>query len=201
MHPRQVPGAMRAGGPSLPGGAAALIGGAAWAIKGGAILAGFPQPPLAFEAGAPLFLVAAFGLRARIRRGTLGARVGTALLALAATLFAAALLAALARPAWIPRGEEMTPVGGMVLAGALALLAGLGTVGRRVQAERALAGTARHLPLALACGLPLLLVASGALAEATDERALEIPILAGGLAWCWIGVVMLRATPSRARTT
>lgn len=174
------------------GALAAIAGGAAWAIKAAAILATGAQPPLLFELGAPLLVVAVAGLHATVAPQTRGARVGLASLMGAVLCLLAGIVMAAARPAWRPVDDSLTPVGAMAFAGALLVLVSLALIGRRAQVERALPGRARHLPLALAIGALPALALGGALAEVGGERLLELPLL--GIAGCWIvvGAMMLR---------
>lgn len=174
------------------GALAAIAGGAAWAIKGAAIIVTGAQPVAFFEIGAPLFVVALAGLHATVAPQTRGALVGLASLIGGAFCFIAGAVMAALQPSWRPIDESLTPVGVIVLAGAVLIQISLAFLGRRVQVEHALPGAQRHLPIALAIGALPALALGAALADVGGERLLELPLLVIAACWMALGGAMLR---------
>ena len=158
------------------GGLAAMVGGLMWVVKGGAILLTGQQPPVVFESAMPLFAVGLLGLHARLdgrggRLGKAGVLVAYAAVASAAIVFMAPLA-----PFYAVAG--FGPFLGLVLLGSATLRA------------RVFRPPWSALPLAMGLGVPLLILAGGALAM-ISERLLEIPIVLVGLAWMLLGYSVL----------
>lgn len=156
-------------------GVAALLGGVAWVVKGAAIPATGDQPPLLFGVALPLFGIALVGVTVSTMPAS---RWRTTAIGLGGTSVVAGVVA-LAGEA---RDMELHAA---IAVSALALVAGL----------LMLRGVRRWpAPLAWWIGVatvPAQLV-GGALAE-IDERLLEVPHTALGLAWAVFGWAMLRA--------
>ena len=160
-----------------------------WAVKGIAILATGDQPPFAFEVAPPLFALGLVGLHARLgSRGDRAAKAGVALACAAAAFFVAGMGA---RSLELDVAFVVT-----TLATSLCILAALVLLGVAARRGRAIAGPARHVPLAMGVlAVPALLV-GGLLAE-LDERLLEIPLVL--LAGAWIALARVIWPPRRPR--
>lgn len=157
------------------GGVSALIGGLAWTIKAVAILATGDQPPLVFEM-APLFF--GIALTALALTSDLRGRRRTAAIALGALTVTAGLVAGVTEVV----GEVW---GAGIGVSSLALIAGLLLLGRR--------GSAAPHAFAWWIGasmFPAILI--GGMLSEIHERLLEVSILALGLMWLWLGVLLLR---------
>ena len=165
------------------GGIAATLGGAMWVGKGGAILAGRGQPPVAFEAAPALFALGLLALHAAARgRPERLERIGAWFAYVAALLAAVTAVAALV--AW--KGDMPALFDGTMGVATLCILVALVALGVVVRRAAILGRRWSTLPLALGVlFVPLLLV--GGLLAAADERLLEIPIVLLGLAWILLG--------------
>lgn len=177
-------------------GAAAAVGGAAWVAKGGVIMMGGDQPPVLFEAGAPLFVIGLLGLRARLagagretRMGGFLACAGGALLILTAILYALGAL---------ELSEGSFTVGSaVVLATFLAIIGSLVLLGVGTRRAHALAPGWDALPLVMGVSiLPLIVV--GGLLESVSETLLELPVVLFGFAWVVLGYLMWSTPAQRA---
>jgi NADH:ubiquinone oxidoreductase subunit K len=166
-------------------GLAAVVGGALWAAKATAILSTGDQPEYIFQVAPLLFAVGLVGLHARLQgRGGGSARIGGGLAwaCLALALSSAALYLATTDDGAFPLSATI-PLTALSMLAALVLL---GIAARRVEA---LTGRWRSLPLAIgAAAIPLMMV--GGILGTLDERLLEIPILALGLAWIALGYAL-----------
>ena len=175
----------------------AVIGGAFWLVKGGAILVSGIQPPYLFEA-APFFLgIGLYGLYLRLGAGERGrlARAG-AILALAAAASALVQLwAELFAPELVPREDTMTIFTPFVVLAGIGLLAGsalLGIVVWRVGAIRR-PWLPLSIPMAFLASMLLIILLEALVGEtAANDRLLEVPVVILGLAWMWLGAMVLR---------
>lgn len=161
------------------GGIAAVAAGLCWTVKAVAILAAGQQPPFLFELAPSLMALAILVLGAQLPPG----RPRT----ICAVVAPAALLAGLA----VLIGQVMplpTVAYGIAMAGAnLLILVGL------VAAGLSLRGLLEvHLPLWLGLVTVPALLIGGFAAELVGERALEVPLVALGVAWIALGVQLSR---------
>ncbi len=177
------------------GAVAAAVGGAGWVVKGTWILATDYQPPVVFEAGPPLFLLALWGLGSSLEWPGSPGRWAKRLVLGAAIAISAMAFLAVAVPRWLPEGEELTPIGALLFASFLAMLGALLALGLVVRRMRAFSAPWHGLPFAMAvAALPSILL-SGLAAEALgNERILEVAIVVLGAAWIILGVCMWRTT-------
>jgi hypothetical protein len=144
--------------------AGAVVGGVAWVVKGGAILAGFDQPPVLLEVGVACFPVTLTCLATWTRRRP------------SLVLGVVALVSG-----WVALALEVVgqASGPLTLVSTLALLAGLVVLGGATPEQR----RARALGLVT---VPILLV--GGLLELVDEPLLEVSTVVLGLLWLLLGV-------------
>lgn len=178
----------------------AIIGGSFWLVKGGVVLLSGLQPPYLFEA-APFFLgIGLWGLYLRLdisERGWL-ARAG-AILALAATASALVQLwAEVFYPELVPREDTVTTITPFVVLAGLGLLAAAALLG--VAVWRAGAIRRAWLPLSIPLVFLTSMILIGFLESLMGEaplsgRLLELPVSILGLAWMWLGLVILRQEP------
>jgi hypothetical protein len=142
----------------------------AWVVKGGAILAGEPQPALVLEVG-----LACFGVALLLLAVSAGSRValGLGVVSTAAGTFSLGVEVA---------GRTADPV---IAVAALSLLVGLVLLSPRDQPG---GWVPRGIGLAT---LPVLGV--GGVLALVDEALLEVSTVALGLAWTWLGVRLWRA--------
>lgn len=170
------------------GGVFAVLGGGAWTVKGGWILATGVQPPLLFELAPGLLALGLVGLYLRSDPASRAAAVGM--------VFACLALAAWVVSLGAPAGDgEFAPA---MLAATLALLAGLVALGLATRRSSALGpGVISSLPLWLGVLTFPALAVGGALAV-LDERLLEVPVVALGLAWVVLGTAIARVPPRAA---
>ena len=171
---------------TLIGGSAAVVGGLLWIIKGGVILFAGTQPPYLFEI-APFFLgLALIGIHASLankqaKLARLGLILGyVALPMAAANVFIEAVSA-----------DVYIPADGAVF-GALILI-GLALIRTRDNRHRW-----QRWPLSLGIAfVPMLIV--GAMLESINERYLEIPLIAVGVGWMYLGFTVLRERGSNPK--
>lgn len=175
----------------------AVIGGLLWLVKGSAILLTGVQPPYLFEA-APFFLgIGLWGLYFQMDRSERGrlARAG-AILALAAAVSALVQFwAELFAPELVPQEDTVTLVTPFVA------LAGLGVLGSAaflgIAVWRTTALPRPWLPLAIPVAFLALMILfiflEGVSGEtAAGDRLLEVPVVLLGVAWMWLGALVLR---------
>ena len=157
------------------GGAAALAAGVCWAAKGAAILATGNQPSLLFEVAPVLMAVAVLVLAQQLPPG----RPRTTGTGVAAAALLAGLVVLAGQVVPVPRvGYGIAMAGANLLIIVALVIAGLSLRQR----------SSAHLPLALGLAtLPALLL-GGLAAELIGERALELPLVALGVAWVVLGV-------------
>lgn len=168
------------------GAAAAIGGGALWIVKGGAILVAGYQPPLLFEAAALLFPVALLGLHSRLAgRGGRQARIGGALARLAA---AAGVTTAVY--AFLVRDPSGVLFGITIGVAGLATFLGLLLLGRAARDDRTFPPPWTSLPFAMGVAAIPAMTLIGGLLEAIHERLLELPLVAYGVAWVVLGVLL-----------
>jgi hypothetical protein len=144
-----------------------VVGGLAWVVKGGAILVGLDQPPVLLEIGVACFPVTLVSLAMVTRRRPS--------LVLGLVALAAGLVSLVAETL----GREL---GAAVLVSSLALVAGLAMLGGATLDQL----RARALGIVT---VPALLV--GGLLGALDERLVEVPVVALGLAWLLLGLSLV----------
>jgi peptidoglycan/LPS O-acetylase OafA/YrhL len=90
--------------------------------------------------------------------------------------------------------DEAFPLAATIPLTALSILAGLVLLGVAVRQADALPGRWRSLPLAMGAGaVPLVMI--GGILEKLNERLLEIPIVALGLAWMALGYALWSQAP------
>jgi ABC-type uncharacterized transport system permease subunit len=163
----------------VAGGLAAVTAGLSWTVKAVAILATGDQPALLFELAPLLMAVAVLVLGQQLPPGKARAVcVGLAALALVGGV---AVLAGALVP--LP-----TVAYGIAMAGAnVSILVSLVTAGlslrRRLGAQ---------LPLVLGLATVPALLLGGLAAELLGERALELPLVALGVAWVVLGLGLAR---------
>lgn len=161
------------------GGIAAVAAGLCWTVKAVAILATGRQPALLFELAPLLMALAILVLGRQVPPGK--PRAICAVVATAALLAGVAVLAGQVMP--LPT----TPYG-IAMAGAnLLILVGLVTAGLSLRRRMG-----AHLPLLLGLFTFPALVIGGLAAELIGERALEVPLVALGLAWIALGIRLSR---------
>lgn len=182
----------------------AVMGGLCWLVKGCAILLTGVQPSYLFEA-APFFLgVGLWGLYLRLSPGQRGraARAG-AILALAAAVSAPVQLwAGLFAPELVPREDTVTMVTPFVVLAGLGVLAGAALLG--VAVWRVGAIPLPWLPLSIPLVFVALMIASifleGLMGKTLlSGRLLEVPVVILGVAWMWLGAMILRPATFSSR--
>lgn len=160
------------------GGVAAVLGGLAWAVKAGSVLAGGAQPRYLAE-----FAPAAHGLALVAMAWAL--RCGPVARAVALAAFGTGAMAAWTYAAT----PEHWLYNLAMFAATVLVVVALVLVGRTV-GRRAALGRWSRLPGRIGLStLPLIL--AGGLLSSVDERLLELPVLLLGLAWLWLGIVLL----------
>jgi hypothetical protein len=169
----------RGDGLALVSGGAAALGGTLWSIKSLGILIADAEPEYAFAVAPFWFGLACIGL-VRLwedQRDDRSWQVrATALLACGA--------GGVAATAYVVQGDAGV-FSVSVLVAMLAVLAVLLGVGRRIW-RAGVFERSSFFPWALAWLMLASIPIGGALA-ALDERLLEVPLLAVGLAWIWLG--------------
>ena len=170
----------------MAGAVASVAAGAMWTVKGGVILATGDQPPWLFEIGGLLFPLALIGLHARLDgEGGRRAHVGRfmARLAGAVALFAGVYGLAVGDPSEVVLGIAIALC-------SLATVVGLVLLGLSARAVGALPPRWRSLPFVMGVvAIPAMTILAGVL-EAIHERLLELPIVAYGVAWIIVGVLL-----------
>lgn len=175
----------------------AVIGGSFWLVKGGTILVTGIQPPYLFEA-APFFLgIGLWGLYVRLRPGQRGraARAGAILALLAAASAFVQLGAELFAPQLVPREDTVTIVTPFVVLAGIGLLASSALLGIAVWRGGGIPQPWLPLaiPLTFLASMILIILVEGLVGEtAVSERLLEVPVVILGLAWIWLGAMILR---------
>ena len=161
------------------GGSAAVVGGLLWVIKGGVILFAGTQPPYLFEIAPFFFGLALIGIHASLankqaKLARLGLILGYIALPMAvANVFIEAISADLYMP------SDGAVFGALILIG----LALIRTRDNRHRWQR--------WPLSLGIAfVPTLIV--GAMLESLNERYLEIPLIAMGIGWMYLGFAVFR---------
>lgn len=165
---------------------AAVVGGLLWVVKGGVILLGGRQPPLAFELAQFLFAVSLVGLHTRLQgRGGRLAAVGVVLAYLAGASWVVNLLVGSLAPSLVPDEGSLTMLTPTYVVGGLGPFLGLVLLGSAALrgCARALPGRWRALPLALG------LLAPPAIATGPWIH-IEVPIVVIGLAWMMLGYAL-----------
>ena len=175
----------------------AVIGGLCWLVKGGAILLTGIQPPYLFEA-APFFLgIGLWGLYLRLSPGQRGraARAGAILAVAAAVSALVQLWAELFAPELVPREDTVTIVTPFVVLAGIGLLASAALLGIAVRRGGGIPRPwlSLAIPLAFLASIILIILVEDLVGEtAASERLLEVPVVILGLAWIWLGAVILR---------
>lgn len=174
------------------------MGGSLWLVKGGAVLLTGVQPPYLFEA-APFFLgIGLWGLYLRLDIGERGrlARAG-AVLALAAAVSALVQLwAELFAAELVPREDTVTIVTPFVGLAGLGILGSAGLLGIVVWRGGALPKPwlPLSIPLTFLASTILIILVEGLVGEsAASDRLLEVPVVVLGVAWMWLGAMLLRS--------
>lgn len=185
-------------------GSSAIIGGLFWLVKGGAILLTGAQPPYLFEAS-PFFLgVGLWGLYLRLSPGQRGrtARAG-AILALAAAVSAPVQLwAEVFAPELVPREDTVTMVTPFVVLAGLGVLAGAALLGIAVWRVAAipLPWLSLSIPLVFVALMIAMIFLEGLMGETLlSGRLLEVPVVVLGVAWMWLGAMILRPATFSSR--
>lgn len=181
---------------------AAIIGGLAWIAKGAWTLITLDQPPVLYEVGPPLFLVATWGLWGSLPRETIGSGGARVALLVATILFVVAAVVAVVTHFAPTPPDTLSSV--TALLAMLSFLFALGWTGLLVRRTENL--PPKHgLPLGLAAALlPLLFlfgVAGIMIGGMWEDRLIEVPIVLWGLGWVWVGRLSWLATPSSRNPT
>lgn len=168
---------------------ASAMGGACWMVKGSAILITGDQPPLLFEIAPAFFVLGLLGLYLLLDQDrSRTVKAGGIAVALAAALaFTTWLLSVTDRSTGSE--ERFQPT---LLLAFIALFTGLLLLGLATRRDRALGEGWSALPLALAAGIPVMMVVGGLL-EAIDERLLEVPLVLYGFGWVGLGYALGRS--------
>lgn len=175
----------------------AVIGGTFWLVKGGAVVLTGLQPSYLFEA-APFFLgIGLWGLYVRLRPGQRGraARAGAILALVTAASALVQLGAELFAPQLVPREDTVTIVTPFVALAGIGLLASSALFGIAVWRGGGIPQPWLPLaiPLTFLASMILIILVEGLVGEtAVSERLLEVPVVILGLAWMWLGAMILR---------